>query len=203
MPIAGILSIVSGPEAAVVLEVASAREWERWLERHHDDAPEGVWLRLFKKGRSDATLDYGQAVEVALCFGWIDGQKRKHDDESWVQRFTPRRPRSGWSKVNTDRAERLIADGRMRPAGLREVEAAKGDGRWARAYDPPSVATVPVDFLVELRKHEAAAAFFDTLDKRNVYAVVYRLQTAKTPATRSKRIQAMIEMFDRGERFHG
>src|SRR6188472_1235572 len=104
----------------MVLDASSAREWERWLDRNHGDAAEGVWLRLFKKGRSDATLDYEQAVEVALCFGWIDAQKRKHDDASWVQRFTPRRPRSGWSRVNTERAERLIAEGRMRPAGLRE-----------------------------------------------------------------------------------
>jgi len=194
---------VPGSDEAVVLDASSAREWERWLERNHGDAAEGVWLRLFKKGRSDATLDYEQAVEVALCFGWIDAQKRKHDDASWVQRFTPRRPRSGWSKVNTERAERLIAEGRMRPAGLREVERAKADGRWARAYDPPSAATVPEDFLVELRKHKTAAAFFATLDKRNVYAVVYRLQTAKTPATRAKRMQAMIEMFDRHEKLHG
>ena len=186
-----------------VLDASSAREWERWLERNHGVAAEGVWLRLFKKGRSDATLDYAQAVEVALCFGWIDGQKRTHDESSWVQRFTPRRARSGWSKVNTERVERLIAEGRMRPAGLREVELAKEDGRWARAYDPPSAATVPEDFLVELRKHKKAAAFFATLDKRNVYAVVYRLQTAKTEATRAKRMQAMIEMFDRGEKLHG
>ncbi len=186
-----------------VLDVRSVEEWEHWLERNHAKAPEGVWLRLFRKGRSEADLDYSQALESALCFGWIDGQKRRHDDISWVQRFTPRRPRSGWSKVNTERAERLVAEGRMRPAGLREIEAAKQDGRWTRAYDPPSAASVPEDFLAELNEHEQAAAFFATLDKRNIYAVVYRLQTAKTQATRAKRVRAMIEMFERGEKFHG
>jgi uncharacterized protein YdeI (YjbR/CyaY-like superfamily) len=161
-----------------------------------------VWLRLLKKGQAGSTLEYKQAVEIALCFGWIDGQGKRHDDISRVQRFTPRRARSVWSKINTERAERLIAEGRMRPAGLREVEAAKQDGRWQRAYDPPSKAEIPQDFLDELRKHKKAAAFFATLNKRNTYPIVYRLQTAKTPETRAKRMRAMIEMFERGEKFH-
>jgi uncharacterized protein YdeI (YjbR/CyaY-like superfamily) len=193
---------VAGQESPAVLDVRSAREWERWLERNHGETPDGVWLRLFKKGQADSGLDYEVAVETALCFGWIDGQKRRHDGISWVQRFTPRRARSGWSKVNTDRAERLIAEDRMRPAGLREVELAKRDGRWASAYDPPSTASVPDDFLSELEKHETAAAFFATLDRRNRYSVAYRLHTAKTPATRAKRIQKMVEMFGRGEKFN-
>jgi uncharacterized protein YdeI (YjbR/CyaY-like superfamily) len=184
-----------------VLDVRSATDWERWLQRNHDVVAEGVWLRLFKKGAPEATLTYADAVEVALCFGWIDGQGRRHDDVSHVQRFTPRRRRSGWSKLNTERAERLVAAGRMRPAGQREIDAAKQDGRWQQAYDPPSAATIPEDFLLELRKHKRAAAFFATLDKRNTYSVVFRLQTAKTPETRAKRMKAMIEMFDRGERF--
>lgn len=185
-----------------VLDVRSVRDWQRWLERKHAETPEGVWLRLFKKGQSESTLGYRQAVEVALCFGWIDGQARQHDDVSRVQRFTPRRARSVWSKVNTERAERLIAAGRMRPAGSREIDAAKRDGRWRRAYDPPSTASIPEDFVAELRKHEKAAAFFATLNKRNTYPVVYRLQTAKTPETRAKRIQAMVEMFERGDKFY-
>ena len=180
----------------------SAREWERWLQRNHEKVPEGVWLRMFKKGQPESTLDWNQAVDVAICFGWIDGQGKKHDDLSRVQKFTPRRARSAWSKINTERAERLIAEGRMRPAGLREVEAAKQDGRWARAYDPPSTAAVPEDFLAELRKHNKAAAFFATLNKRNTSPVAYRLQTAKTPETRARRIRAMIEMFERGEKFY-
>ena len=185
-----------------MLDLASARDWERWLERNHTKAPDGIWLRLLKKGQAGSTLDHQQAVEVALCFGWIDGQSKRHDDVSRVQRFTPRRARSGWSKRNTERAERLIEEGRMRPAGLREVEAAKQDGRWQRAYDPPSKAEVPQDFLVELRKHKKAAAFFATLNKRNTYSVVYRLQTAKAPETRARRMRAIIEMFERGEKFY-
>jgi uncharacterized protein YdeI (YjbR/CyaY-like superfamily) len=184
-----------------VLDVRSPAEWEAWLRSHHT-APGGVWLRLFKKGQPEATLTYSDAVDVALCFGWIDGQGRKHDDVSRLTRFTPRRPRSGWSKLNTQRVERLIEAGRMHAAGLREVDAAKADGRWAQAYDPPSQAEVPEDFLAALRKNKKAAAFFATLTKRNTYPVVYRLQTAKTPETRAKRITAMIEMFARGEKFH-
>ena len=194
--------VVPVSKQPAVLDVRSAREWERWLERNHAKVPEGVWLRLFKKGQSASTLDYPQAVEVALCFGWIDGQGKPHDEVSRVQRFTPRRARSVWSKLNTERADRLTTEGRMRPAGLREVELAKKDGRWGRAYDPPSTAAIPDDFLAELRKHKKAAAFFATLNKRNTYPVVYRLQTAKTPETRAKRIQTMIEMFERGEKFY-
>ena len=185
-----------------MIEVKSKAAWERWLEKHHLDAPEGVWLRLFKKGHAAATLTYAEAVEVALCFGWIDGQAKREDESSRLQRFTPRRRRSGWSKVNTERAERLVAAGRMRPAGAREIEAAKEDGRWGQAYDPPSTATIPDDFLVALGKNKKAAAFFATLNKRNTYAVAYRLQTAKTPETRARRIRAMVDMFARGEKFH-
>lgn len=185
-----------------VLDVRSPDAWERWLEQNHDAMQEGAWLRLFKKGHPETTLGYADAVLIALCFGWIDGQAKKHDDVSRIQRFTPRRPRSVWSKLNIERAERLIEEGRMRDAGLRAIEAAKQDGRWQQAYDSPSTATIPEDFLTELRKHERASAFFATLNKRNTYAVAYRLQTAKTAETRAKRIQAMIEMFERGEKLH-
>jgi uncharacterized protein YdeI (YjbR/CyaY-like superfamily) len=185
-----------------VLDVRSSDDWEAWLARNHDAVPEGVWLRLFKKDRPEATLTYSAALDVALCFGWIDGQVRKHDDVSRVQRFTPRRPRSGWSKLNTQRAERLIAAGRMRPSGQNEVDAAKEDGRWQAAYDSPSTAEVPDDFLAALRRNEKAAAFFATLDRRNLYPIVYRLQTAKKPETRAKRIDAIIDMLERGEKFH-
>lgn len=185
------------------VDVATAEQWEAWLDEHHESSNDGVWLRLRKKAAAPAgALTYTEAVEVAVCFGWIDGQGKPYDDESRVQRFTPRRARSVWSKVNRERAERLIAEGRMRPAGLRAVEAAKGDGRWENAYDPPSRATVPEDFLAALAKNKKAAAFFATLDKRNVYPVVYRLQTAKKPETRARRIAAMIEQFERGEKFH-
>jgi uncharacterized protein YdeI (YjbR/CyaY-like superfamily) len=209
-PVRSIHSKISGvsrtgdPKPAakpVVLDVRSASDWERWLQRKHDVVPEGVWLRLFRKDAPEGTLTYAEAVEVALCFGWIDGQGKRHDDVSHVQRFTPRRRRSAWSKMNTERAERLVSEGRMRPAGQREIDAAKQDGRWQQAYDPPSTASIPEDFLEELRKHKRAAAFFATLNKRNTYSVAYRLQTAKTPETRAKRMKAMIEMFDRGEKF--
>jgi uncharacterized protein YdeI (YjbR/CyaY-like superfamily) len=193
---------VATSSEVAVLDVASARDWERWLRHNHAKTPEGVWLRLFKKGQPGSTLDYAQAVEVALCFGWIDGQGKRFDDISRVQRFTPRRARSAWSKLNTERAERLIAEGRMMPAGLREIEKAKTDGRWARAYDPPSQAVIPEDFLLELRKHKKAAEFFATLNKRNTYSIAYRLQTAKTAETRARRMRTMIEMFDRGEKFY-
>ena len=185
-----------------VLDVATAEDWERWLDAHHADTDEGVWLVLRKKAAATAdSLTYVQAVEVALCFGWIDGQGKKHDDESRVQRFTPRRKRSVWSKINVARAERLIGEQRMRPAGLAEIERAKADGRWARAYDSPSTAEVPEDFLAALEQHPKAKAFFATLNKRNTYPVVHRLQTAAKPETRAKRLQAMIEMFERGEKF--
>ncbi len=186
----------------MLLDPRTATAWEAWLDEHHEDTPEGVRLRLFRKDAPEAELTYVQAVEVALCFGWIDGQVKRLDDTSRAQRFTPRRPRSTWGKINRERAERLIAEGRMRPAGSREVDAAKADGRWELAYDPPSTAEIPEDFLAELAKHDRAAAFFATLDKRNTFPVAYRLQTARTPATRAKRMQAIIEMLDRGERFH-
>lgn len=189
------------PEPQIV-DVHTPREWERWLARNHAKVPEGVWLRLFKKGMSDATLDYAHAVEAALCYGWIDGQGKKYDDVSRLTRFTPRRARSVWSKRNTEHATRLIDEGRMRPSGLRAVEAAKRDGRWNAAYDPPSTAEIPDDFLKALRKNKKAAAFFATLNKKNTYPVVYRLQTAKKPETRAKRIKDMVEMFERGEKFH-
>jgi uncharacterized protein YdeI (YjbR/CyaY-like superfamily) len=188
-----------------VLDVATAKQWETWLTRNGDKTDEGVWLVLRNKAaRTARSLTYEQAVEVALCFGWIDGQGRKHDDfpDARVQRFTPRRKRSVWSRINTERAERLVQEGRMRPAGLAEIERAKADGRWAAAYEPSSTATVPEDFLAELDKHPKAKAFFATLNKRNTYPVTYRLTTAKKPETRAKRIADMIAMFERGERFY-
>jgi uncharacterized protein YdeI (YjbR/CyaY-like superfamily) len=183
-----------------VLDPGAAREWEKWLARNHDKVDEGVWLRLYKQ--SEGGLSYAEAVEAALCYGWIDGQGKPHDDVSRLTRFTPRRKNSSWSKRNTEHAERLIAEGRMKPAGLSEIERAKADGRWQRAYSPPSEASIPDDFMKALRKNKEALAFFKTLNKRNTYPITYRLETAKTPETRAKRITAMIEMFERGEKFH-
>jgi uncharacterized protein YdeI (YjbR/CyaY-like superfamily) len=150
-----------------VLDVRSVAELEAWLEANHATETAGVWLRLSKKNDPSPGLVYADAVEVGLCFGWIDGQGRKHDDVSSLVRFTPRRARSVWSRINTERAERLIAEGRMRPAGLAEVERAKADGRWAAAYEPSSTAAIPEDFLAALEQHPKAKAFFATLNKRN------------------------------------
>lgn len=185
-----------------LLDVETSEEFEDWLEANHESTPEGVWLRLFKKPHPRSVFGWSQAVDVALCFGWIDGQSRPHDEASRVIRFTPRRKASAWSKLNTERVERLTGAGRMRPAGQREVDAAKEDGRWDAAYDPPSRMELPADFLAELEKHPEAKAFFATLNKRNRYAVAYRLQTAKKPETRSKRLRDLIERFDRGEALH-
>lgn len=147
-------------------------------------------------------MSYAEALDEALCFGWIDGQKRPSDEESWLQKFTPRRARSGWSKRNTEHADRLIAAGKMTPSGLDEIEAAKADGRWHTAYDAFGSAEVPEDFLKALEKNPRALAFFDTLNKTNLYSIVYRLQTAKRPDTRARRIERIVAQLARGERFH-
>jgi uncharacterized protein YdeI (YjbR/CyaY-like superfamily) len=187
-----------------ILDVATAKAWERWLETHAAKTDEGVWLVLRNKAaRKPTSLTYEQAVEVALCFGWIDGQGKKHEghDDQRLTRFSPRRKRSVWSRINTERAGRLIAEGRMRPSGQAEIDRAKADGRWDNAYEPSSTASIPEDFLEALEQHPKAKAFFATLNKRNTYPVTYRLQQAKKPETRAKRIAQFIEMFERGERF--
>lgn len=167
--------------------------WEKWLAAEHAGFS-GLWLKLAKKGCPDTTVSYAEALDVALCFGWIDGQKRPLDDDYWLQRFTPRKPGSKWSKINRGKAEALIAAGRMRPAGLREVEAAKADGRWAAAYDGQSTAMVPDDLRQALDQDEDAAAFFATLDRGNRYAILYRIHEAKKPETRAARIAKFVAM---------
>ncbi len=159
-------------------------------------------MRIFKKDSGESTITYNEALDEALCFGWIDGQKQRHDEVSWRQRFTPRRPTSGWSKLNTQHAERLIQARRMKAAGRAQVDAAKKDGRWAAAYDSPSKATVPQDFLAALRKNKKAHAFFESLNKANRYAIAYRLQTAKKPETKQRRMEMILAMLARGEAFH-
>ena len=180
---------------------ADAAAWDRWLRRHHADS-DSAWLRLAKKGTDEPTVTYAEAVEVALCHGWIDGQSRGGETH-WLQRFTPRRARSIWSKVNCARAESLIAQGRMQPAGLKEVERARADGRWERAYDPPGSVTVPPDLQAAFDANRPAARFFATLDSANRYAVLWRVQTARRPDTRAKRIETLVAMLDRGEKIHG
>ena len=179
------------------LEFADAGAWERWLERNHDSSP-GIWLKIAKKGAPTATVDHPQALEQAIRYGWIDGQKRGFDEHYWLQRFTPRGPRSKWSQVNRDKALELIAEKRMKPAGLAQFEAARSDGRLEEAYEPQSRATVPADFQVALEQNPAAAEFFATLKGANRYAFLYRLHHVKKPEARAKRIAMYIEMLVRG-----
>jgi uncharacterized protein YdeI (YjbR/CyaY-like superfamily) len=180
---------------------ASADDWEAWLREHHDTAP-GVWIKFARKGSGIPTLTYMEALHAALCFGWIDGQARGLDDAFYLQRFTPRRARSIWSKRNRDFATALIESGRMQPAGLREVERAKADGRWDAAYDAPSTAKVPDDLRAALDANPAAAEFFAGLSGQNRYAVLHRIQTAKRPETRARRIEKFVAMLAAGEKIY-
>jgi len=176
------------------------KAFERWLEKNADSADE-VWIKFARKATGVKSLDWTGAVEVVLCFGWIDGQVRRIDDEYYMQRFTPRRPKSRWAKLNRVKVEKLIAEGRMRPRGMAEVEKAKADGRWDAAYDPPSTATIPDDLAAALDAAGARAAF-DALDSQNRYAVLHRVSVPKTPAGRAKRIASLVEVIASGGRFH-
>jgi uncharacterized protein YdeI (YjbR/CyaY-like superfamily) len=182
-----------------IVSFVSREAWEDWLEGQHATSRE-LWLKIARKGSGLETVTYEQAVEVALCYGWIDGQARKFDEDYWLQRFTPRRPRSKWSKVNRERAVALIERGEMKAAGLREVERARADGRWDAAYDAPSTATVPDDLRQELEKNEKAREFFSELDGRNRYAILYRIQDAKRPETRARRIAKYVAMLAEQEK---
>lgn len=184
-----------------VLAFATQEAWEQWLEEHHTDVP-GIWLMIPKKDSGLAGVDYAGALESALCFGWIDGQKKKLDERHWLQRFTPRRPGGKWSKVNREKATELIEQGRMRPAGLREVERARADGRWEAAYEGQRTATVPDDLRVALEAAPEARDFFATLDSRNRYAILYRIQDAKRPQTRAARIEKFVAMLAAHQKLH-
>ena len=186
---------------ALVKFFSSPRAWRAWLLRNHKK-PDGVWLRFFKKGTGKKSMVYGEALDEALCFGWIDGQSKSEGALSWKQRFTPRRAKSLWSKTNREHVARLIAEKKMTSAGLKEIESAKKDGRWDRAYDSPKNMEVPADFLQELRKDKKAYAFFKTLNKANSYAIVWRLQTAKKEETRARRKKALLDMLSNGKRLH-
>jgi uncharacterized protein YdeI (YjbR/CyaY-like superfamily) len=179
----------------------SPKEWARWLAVNHADS-KGVWLRFFKKASGTESVSHAEALAIALCYGWIDGQLKKHDEQSWLRKFTPRRPKSIWSKRNRELVEQLAQAGKMKPAGFKEMAAAKQDGRWDRAYDSPSKMTVPADFLKALTKNKHARLFFKTLNKANIYAIAWRLQTAKKTETRDKRMQEIIAMLAKGQAFH-
>jgi uncharacterized protein YdeI (YjbR/CyaY-like superfamily) len=181
-----------------IITFESVPDWEAWLEEHHASAA-GVWLKAAKKNSGVVTVTPKEALPLALCYGWIDGQRVRGDERYYLQRYTPRRSRSKWSKVNRATAEELIAAGRMKPAGLREVERARQDGRWEAAYDPPSKATVPPDLQAALDENPKAAEFFATLKGSNRYAILYRVQDAKKPETRARRIEKFVAMLERGE----
>jgi uncharacterized protein YdeI (YjbR/CyaY-like superfamily) len=177
------------------------KAWEDWLERRGTSSP-GLWLRIAKKAASLKSVTYPEALESALCHGWIDGQRKALDKDSFLQRFTPRGPRSIWSKINRTKVLELTDSGRMRPAGLEAIERAKQNGRWDAAYDSHSTAEVPDDFLAALDRNPAAKAFFATLDSQSRFAVIFRLQTAIREGTRARRIEKFIEMFSRNEKLH-
>jgi len=179
----------------------TAAQWGAWLAEHHGSATSAI-LMISKQGKGPPSVTYAEAVELALAWGWIDGHKRAHDDTAWLQRFTPRRPRSAWSKINRDKAEALIRAGKMQPPGLREVERARQDGRWDAAYDSARTSQVPDDLARALATRKAAAAFFATLDGANRYAILYRVQTARKPETRAARIAQFVAMLARRETLH-
>ena len=184
-----------------ILLFADRAAFRTWLDAHHASEP-GLWLRIAKAASPLRSVTYAEALDVALCFGWIDGQKKSHDADSFLQKFTPRQKRSPWSKRNREHVARLTAAGEMHAAGLAAVEAARADGRWDRAYDSPAKATVPDDLQAALDAHPDAKAFFATLNGANRYAILYRVQTAVKPETRARRVAELIAMLGRGEKLH-
>ncbi len=183
------------------ISFATQQDWEAWLKEHHTDT-KGLWLKIAKKGTGIPSVDYAEALESALCYGWIDGQKASCDDKYWLQKFTPRSPKSMWSKVNCDKATALIAAGRMQPAGLRQVQLARADGRWDLAYESQSKITVPDDFQRELDKNQEAKEFFSTLNSVNRYAILRRIQISKKPETRAARIEKFIDMISKHQKLY-
>jgi uncharacterized protein YdeI (YjbR/CyaY-like superfamily) len=182
-----------------IIAFKNPQEWRQWLVDHHGDT-EGVWIRLYKKASGVGSVNYAEALDDALCFGWIDGQVKSYDELSYLQKFTPRRKRSLWSKRNIEHVARLTEAGLMMPAGIQEVDKAKDDGRWQAAYDKPSEMEMPEDFMEELSKNTKAKAFFDTLNKTNKYTIAWRLQTAKSDETRKRRQDKILAMLEAGEK---
>lgn len=180
---------------------ANQEDWEAWLGSN-GEVVAGVWLRIAKKSAEQPTLTYAQALEVAICHGWIDGQKQAESEHYWLQRFTPRTARSIWSKINKAKAEALMSAGRMRPAGLREINRAKQDGRWDAAYSSASTSTVPDDLQEALDRNPKAKRFFATLDSQNRYAILFRIQNVKKAETRARKISRFIDMLSKGEKIH-
>jgi uncharacterized protein YdeI (YjbR/CyaY-like superfamily) len=188
---------MSAEQRLSIVELSDQRAWEQWLEENHESSP-GVWLKIAKKGAERPTVSYRQALQVALCFGWIDGQKRAHDQSFWLQRFTPRGPRSKWSQINRDSAAELLTAGKLRPAGLAEMKRAQADGRWDAAYPAQSKATVSEDFQRALDENPEAKEFFETLTGSHRYAFLYRLHNVQRPEDRAKRISEYIALLSEG-----
>ena len=185
----------------LTISFSSAAVWRRWLDANHATSG-GIWLRIYKKDSGKKTVTYAEALDEALCYGWIDGQKNKGDENSWLQKFTPRRPRSIWSNKNREHATRLIKTKRMTASGQKEVDAAKKDWRWDKAYDAASTMEIPTDFLRELKQDKRALSFFESLNRANVFAIVWRLQTAKKPETRTRRMNLILQMMRDSKKFH-
>jgi uncharacterized protein YdeI (YjbR/CyaY-like superfamily) len=184
-----------------LMQFERQQDWAVWLDENHASSP-GIWLQIAKKSSQMQSVTYEEALEAALCYGWIDGQKKSYDDSSWLQKFTPRGPKSIWSKINRDKAEVLIRSGQMKPAGLAAVESARQDGRWEAAYDSQRTSTLPNDFQDALDKNPEARAFFATLNSANRYAILFRIQTAKKAETRARRIQQFIHMLENHEKLY-
>jgi uncharacterized protein YdeI (YjbR/CyaY-like superfamily) len=196
------LADVGADDGLPKLPFASPSEWQQWLEDNHA-VSEGVWIKMAKKDAPIESVRYPEVLESALCFGWLDGRREALDERYFLQRYTPRRSRSRWSRINREKAERLIADGKMRPAGLAEVERAKADGRWEAAYEGQRSSTVPDDLQRELDARPQAKAFFAELSSQNRYAILYRLQEAKKPETRARRLAKFVAMLEAGEAIYG
>ena len=194
------MAVYEKPELPVI-SFSSRKGFALWLEDNYS-LDTGIWVKFYKKNSGVPTITYDEALLEALCYGWIDGQLKKFDEAAYIQKFTPRRPKSAWSKRNVELVAGLEREGKMRPPGIKQVEAAKADGRWATAYDSPSKMTVPDDFLKKLSGDKKGLAFYKTLDKTNLYSIAYRIQTAKTPEAREKRMNAILEMMSREEKFH-
>lgn len=184
-----------------ILAFTTQKLFEEWLTKNFD-REEGLWLRFFKKDSNEKSITYQEALDEALCYGWIDGQLKTYDEHSFLRKFTPRRPKSVWSKRNIEHVERLALLGKMKASGIKKIEEAKSSGSWTKAYDSPANILLPDDFLKELKENVKANAFFESLNKANKYAIAWRLQTAKKPETRAKRIQTILGMLSKGEKFH-
>jgi uncharacterized protein YdeI (YjbR/CyaY-like superfamily) len=193
--------VVSTRPELPIMPFVSREAWEAWLEEEHATS-EGLWLKIAKKGSGVESVTFVEALDAALCYGWIDSQRNGLDGRFYLQRFTPRKPRGKWSQVNREKVARLIEAGRMRPAGLREVERAKADGRWDAAYEPQSAARVPDDLRLELERDEGAREFFETLNSTNRYAILHRIQDAKKPETRARRIAKYVAMLAEGKKLY-